>query len=104
MPRPCPFTSFGDSDFSGRVYTALLGVMMVMFPLLLRKWLGRWGAMLASLLLLISPLLLYYNRYIRHDTPSILFGLIMAYCISCTLTARRVSAGAPSGSISSPPP
>ncbi len=75
------FHVFGDSDFSGRVYTALLGVVMVMFPLLLRKWLGRWGALLASTLLLISPLLLYYNRYIRHDTPSILFGLIMAYCL-----------------------
>ena len=75
------FYLFGDSDFSGRLYTAVLGVLMVMFPLLLRKWLGRWGAMLASFLLLISPLLLYYNRYIRHDTPSILFGLIMAYCI-----------------------
>ena len=75
------FYLFGDNDFSGRVYTAVLGVMMVMFPLLLRKWLGRWGAMLASFMLLISPLLLYYNRYIRHDTPSILFGLIMAWCI-----------------------
>ncbi len=75
------FYLFGDSDFSGRIYTALLGVLMVMFPLLLRKWLGRWGAALASFMLLISPLLLYYNRYIRHDTPSILFGMIMAYCI-----------------------
>ena len=75
------FYLFGDSDFSGRIYTALLGVVMVMFPLLLRKWLGRWGAALASFLLLISPLLLYYNRYIRHDTPSILFGMIMIYCI-----------------------
>ena len=75
------FYLFGDSDFSGRIYTALLGVIMVMFPLLLRKWLGRWGALLASFMLLISPLLLYYNRYIRHDTPSILFGLVMAYCI-----------------------
>ena len=75
------FYLFGDSDFTGRIYTALLGVLMVMFPLLWRKWLGRWGALLASAMLLISPLLLYYNRYIRHDTPSIFFGMIMAYCI-----------------------
>ena len=75
------FYLFGDSDFSGRIYTALLGVFMVMFPLLWRKWLGRWGAILASTLLLISPLILYYNRYIRHDTPSIFFGMVMAYCI-----------------------
>ena len=72
---------FGDSDFSSRIYPALLGVLMVMFPLLLRKWLGRWGALIASFLLLISPLLLYYNRYIRHDTPSIFYGMVMAYCI-----------------------
>ena len=75
------FYLFGDSDFSGRIYTAILGVMMVMFPLLWNKWLGRWGAILASLMLLISPLLLYYNRYIRHDTPSIFFAMVMAYCV-----------------------
>jgi len=75
------FYLFGDSDFTGRIYTALLGVFMVMFPLLWRKWLGRWGAILASTMLLISPLILYYNRYIRHDTPSIFFGMVMAYCI-----------------------
>ena len=75
------FYLFGDSDFSGRIYTALLGVFVVMFPILWRKWLGRWGAILASTMMLISPLILYYNRYIRHDTPSIFFGMIMAYCI-----------------------
>ncbi len=75
------FFLFGDNDFSGRLYTAVLGVAMVMFPLLWRRWLGRWGALLASLMILISPILLYYNRYIRHDTPSILFGMIMAHCI-----------------------
>ena len=75
------FYLFGDGDFSGRIYTALLGVLMVMFPLLWRRWLGRWGALLASLMILISPLLLYYSRYIRHDIPSIFFAMIMAHCI-----------------------
>lgn len=72
---------FGDNDFASRIYTSLLGVMMVMFPILFRKWLGKYGSVLASTMLLISPLILYYNRYIRHDTPSILYGMIMAYCI-----------------------
>ena len=75
------FYLFGDSDFSGRLYTAVLGVMMVMFPLFWRRWLGKWGALLACVMLLISPLLMYYNRYIRHDTPSIFFAMVMAYCI-----------------------
>ncbi len=71
---------FGDNDFTARIYPAVLGVLMVMFPVLFRRWLGRWGAILASLLFLISPLILYYNRYIREDTPSIFYTLIMVYC------------------------
>ncbi len=72
---------FGDNDFSARIYPALLGVAVVMFPVLFRRWLGRWGAILASVMLLISPIMLYYNRYIRHDTPAIFFALVMAYCM-----------------------
>jgi predicted membrane-bound mannosyltransferase/DNA-binding beta-propeller fold protein YncE len=71
---------FGDSDFSARIYTAVLGVLMVMSPLLFQRWLGRKGAILAAILLLISPLVMYYNRYIREDTPAVLFSIIMVYC------------------------
>lgn len=72
---------FGDNDFTARIYTAVLGVLMVVFPLLFRRWLGRAGALLASIMLLISPLVMYYNRYIREDTPSIFFTLVMVYCV-----------------------
>lgn len=75
------YSLFGDSDFSGRIYAAVLGVLMVMTPLLFRRWLGRWGALLTSLFLLISPLLMYYNRYIREDTPAILASIVMAWAI-----------------------
>jgi predicted membrane-bound mannosyltransferase/DNA-binding beta-propeller fold protein YncE len=71
---------FGDNDFTARIYPAVLGVLMVMFPLLFRRWIGRWGAILASVMFLISPLILYYNRYIREDTPSIFYTLVMVYC------------------------
>ncbi len=72
---------FGDNDFTARLYTAALGVLMVMLPLLFQRWLGRTGALITALLLLISPIVLYYNRYIREDTPSIFFTLIMVYCV-----------------------
>src|SRR3954470_10681805 len=50
---------FGDSDFTARLYPAILGVILVMMPpLLFKRWLGRWGALLASVMFLISPLLL----------------------------------------------
>ncbi|PJF20687.1 MAG: hypothetical protein CUN56_14910, partial [Phototrophicales bacterium] len=68
---------FGVDDFSSRIYPAVLGVLMVMFPVLLRRWLGRVGAILTSIMILISPLILYYNRYIRHDTPSMLSALLL---------------------------
>jgi len=71
---------FGDNDFTARIYPALLGIMLVMSPFLFRKWLGRTGALLASIMLLISPLILYYNRYIREDTASIFFTVMMVYC------------------------
>lgn len=71
---------FGDNDFTARIYPALLGIMLVMSPFLFRKWLGRTGAILAAIMLLISPLFMYYNRYIREDTPSIFYTVIMVYC------------------------
>ncbi len=72
---------FGDSDFTARIYPALLGVLLVMMPILFRRWLGRWGALLASVLLLISPLLMYYERYIREDIPAIFSAVLMVYAI-----------------------
>ncbi|HLY26218.1 MAG TPA: flippase activity-associated protein Agl23, partial [Aggregatilineales bacterium] len=74
------FFLFGDSDFSGRIYPALLGVIMVLMPrLLFGRWLGKLGSAVASILLLISPMVLFHNRYIREDTPSIFFTLLMVY-------------------------
>jgi len=80
------YALFGDSDFSGRIYTALLGVGMVFSPLLFRRWLGKWGALLAVLMVLVSPLLLFYNRYIREDTPAIMASILMAWAIVMYLT------------------
>jgi DNA-binding beta-propeller fold protein YncE len=75
------YSLFGDNDFTGRIYAALLGVFMVMSPLLFRRWLGRWGTILACVMILISPLLMYYNRYIREDTPAIMSSILMAWAI-----------------------
>lgn len=72
---------FGDNDFTSRIYTSVLGVLMVMSPWLFRRWLGPWGVVLASVMILISPLLMYYHRYIRHDTPSIMAAIIMMWAI-----------------------
>src|SRR5258705_754605 len=72
---------FGDSDFTARIYPALLGILIVMFPLFLRPWLGKVGALCASFMLLISPLMLYYSRYIREDIPALTGALIMVFAV-----------------------
>ncbi len=74
------YALFGDDDFTSRLYPAILGVLMVMFPLLFRRWLGRTGAVLAAVMILISPLLLFHHRYMREDTPSIFYTMIMVWC------------------------
>lgn len=72
---------FGDTDFSGRLYAAIIGTLVVMIPLLFRRWLGRKGALLVSVMFLFSPLLMYYSRYIRHDMPAIFFSLLMIWAV-----------------------
>ncbi len=80
------YTLFSDNDFTSRIYTSILGILLVMSPLLFRRWLGRWGSILACLMLLISPVTLYYGRYIRHDMPSILSALLMMWAIMMYLS------------------
>ena len=72
---------FGVNDYVARIFPAVLGVALVLSPFLFRRWLGRGGALIASLLLLISPSISYYNRYIRHDTPNMLVAVLLLWAI-----------------------
>jgi len=58
---------------------ALFGVMLVGLPYFLRgpRHLGRWGALIASTLFLLSPALLYQSRYIRHDIYTVVGSLVL---------------------------
>jgi uncharacterized protein (TIGR03663 family) len=58
---------FGDNDFTARMGAALLGSLLVILPYWFRPWLGRIGALSTATMILISPGLMYYSRYIRHD-------------------------------------
>jgi len=45
----------------------LFGVILILLPWTLRRWLGRVGALVVSCMFLISPMMLYYARYIRNE-------------------------------------
>lgn len=80
---------FGDSDASSRIPVALIGSILVILPYFLRGWLGRFGALLASFLLLISPYITYYSRYIRHDIYIITAATILFIAILHYLRERK---------------
>jgi uncharacterized protein (TIGR03663 family) len=56
------FALFGASDFSARWLPALAGLALALLPYGLRHRLGRGGALVASLLLAISPSAVYFSR------------------------------------------
>jgi len=80
---------FSDNDFTARLPVALMGVALVAFPYLLRRWLGRAGALVTSFFLLISPSIAYYSRYIRHDIPIILWAMIVILSVFSYLRDGR---------------
>ena len=74
---------FGASDVSSRATAALFGVILVMLPVLLRgeRQLGRWGALVAATMILLSPSLLYQSRYLRHDIFTLVGTLLLFIAI-----------------------
>ncbi len=67
---------FGDNDMTARLPVAIFGVLLVLMPYFLRNWIGRIGGLFASFIFLISPFVLYYSRYIRHDIYVIVFAVL----------------------------
>jgi len=70
---------FGVSDFAARFFPALAGVALVLSPWLFRRWLGRNGTIAAAIMLLLSPSISYYARYIRHDTFNMLAAILLLW-------------------------
>ena len=81
---------FGANDFTARLVPVILGTaIVILVPGLLRHWLGRAGSLVTSILLLISPFVLYFSRYIRHDILVIAWVLLAVIAIFRYLENRR---------------
>ncbi len=70
---------FGVSDFTSRVPTALFSIAIVWMMWYWRRYLGKVGALLAGFLLVISPYMLYYGRYVRNESFAAFSGVLMLY-------------------------
>lgn len=94
---PLLYLIIGPGELAARLLAALLGTMMVILPFFLRHHLTRPGALLASLMIAISPGMVYFSRFIRDDIYLATFALILFICIVRYLEThqnRYVYAGA----------
>lgn len=84
------FGLFGASDASARLLPALAGIVVVALPLVLfRRELGEWGAAITSLLLAVSPGMLYFSRFARNDVYMVLWTLLIAWTLWRFLEAPK---------------
>jgi predicted membrane-bound mannosyltransferase/DNA-binding beta-propeller fold protein YncE len=76
------YALFGDNDFTTRIPAAvfsLVSIILVLFAF--RHYLGRTGALVAGVLIVISPLMLFYGRYARNEVYIVLWGILTIYAI-----------------------
>ena len=83
------FLLFGDSDYTAMLGPAIFGMFVVLLPLLLRRFLGRTGTLLAVLFIVISPSILYYSRGLRHDIFALAGTLAMVVAVFRYLEDRQ---------------
>ncbi len=72
---------FGATNTTARVMPAAFGVGLLLFAIPLASWFGVEAAAFYALLVLISPHLTYFSRFIREDLYSLVFtfGTIVAF-------------------------
>jgi uncharacterized protein (TIGR03663 family) len=80
---------FGVSNLTGRLLSILFGTALVAMPYFLRSYMGRASALLASLLIAVSPAFVYVSRLERDDSFTVFFTLTMAIAILGYLRTRR---------------
>ena len=83
------YTLFGDTDASSRIPAALAGVIAVGMMVIFRRWLGRWGALTATGLMVISPYMLYYSRYVRNEALVVAETLLLFLALFRYFEERR---------------
>lgn len=75
------FPLFGVGAAEARLFPLLFGVLSLFSTLAYFRWLGLAGTAMAFALMSLSPLLVYYSRFLAHDMPSLFFGSLMALSV-----------------------
>ncbi len=73
------FWLFGDSEFVARLTPVIFSLIAVFVAFKFRRWIGK-GAYVFTFLMLFSPSILYYSRYLRNDMILVGSFLAVVYC------------------------
>ncbi len=65
----------GASNTSARLLPAFFGLILMAFAWPLARWLGKTSAVCYAVLILLSPHMAYFSRFIREDLYSLVFTL-----------------------------
>lgn len=80
---------FTPNEATARFASAFCGVWVVMSPFFLRRQMGRVPALLATLLLFISPSILYFSRMAREDSIFSATEMLMIVGLWRFISTRR---------------
>ena len=72
---------FGPNDFTARIPAALFSILTISLAWHWRRYLGKTGGVIAGVLMVISPIMLFYGRYVREDPYAIFSGVLMLYVV-----------------------
>lgn len=72
---------FGVSDFTARIPSVLFSIATVWMVWYWRRYLGTWGMIVAAFMMVISPYMLYYGRYVRNESFVGFSGILLLYAM-----------------------
>jgi len=87
------FSLFGESDLVGRLIPSLLGclVILLLLPLQRHGFLGRRETLVAALFLALSPDMVYFSRFLRHDIFMLFFTMLLVVALFLYLDTGKGS-------------
>lgn len=82
------FGVLGDSEFTARLTPVIFSVIGVFAACLFHRWFGK-GTYVFAFLMLFSPTILYYSRYMRNDMILLGSFLVAVYCYFRYLSSEK---------------
>jgi len=80
----------GVNTFTVRIPAATLGTVIVGLPYFLRDYLSKYGALIGSFLLAVSPSMVYFSRFAREDIYMACFTLLLVVATARYVRSRKM--------------